>query len=518
MDNIVKLVKKNSVILIAIFMIIAYSINKVIFGRDSSIPFFSTLSFLLISFYLLKCKNLTPRIIGCILIFLLSSEISYFIIFNEQISFDVISSVVETNLIEAKGMFLSDGVKILGIAILLTLAISYGIIKLYKNHESLKWIPWLAIFLYLLTALMIVNDVRPQVNDIKMSMNESRSTIGKLIKSYFPAVIGDVAYFASTMILNDRYSNTSIIPDFNEVVTGKEDNGNNTIVIVMGESSLFSRYSIYGYPKLTSPDLQKIFTQPKSCIVRNVHSSAPETRDSLAMTFSFSTPESDTNLFKNKSIIEMAKANGYKTWWIGSQELEGLFSSKYGFIAKKSDVVRLTNGHDEHLVPMLTDALQDTSAPKKFIIVHLLGNHKPYQNYDTEDKDALPGAEEYDLTIHKTDRIVSSLFNDVEKHSKNYIFLYTSDHGEVVNKGHGLMKGKDQWFIPFLYKSTNDKFGCSFIEQFRNKDGWLSGLMNKYILSSLIGYTLDKNIVNNEMNNDRVKAANEKPVLFKDTE
>ncbi|ELC2667400.1 sulfatase-like hydrolase/transferase [Salmonella enterica] len=510
--------RQHSLIIIIGLIIVSYGVNKVVFARDSSIPFLSTLSFLLISFYLLRCKNLVPRISGYFLIFLLSSEISYFIVFNEQISFDVISSVVETNLIEAKGIFLSDGVKIIGIAIILTLAISYGIIKLYKNQDNFKWIPGLAIFLYLLTALMIVNDVWPQINDIKMSMNESRSTIGKLIKSYFPAVIGDVAYFASTMILNDRYSNTSIIPDFNESITGKEESGNNTIIIVMGESSLFSRYSIYGYPKLTSPDLQKIFTQPKSCIVRNVHSSAPETRDSLAMTFSFSTPESDTNLFKNKSIIEMAKANGYKTWWIGSQELEGLFSSKYGFIARKSDVVRLTNGHDEHLVPMLTDALEDTSAPKKFIIVHLLGNHKPYHNYDAEDKKALPGAEEYDLTIHKTDRVVSSLFNDVAKHSNNYIFLYTSDHGEVVNKGHGLMKGKDQWYIPFLYKSTNDKFDCSFIEQFRNKDGWLSGLMNKYILSRLIGYTLDKSIVNNEMNNDRVKAANEKPVLFKDTE
>lgn len=510
--------RQHSLIIIIGLIIVSYGVNKVVFARDSSIPFLSTLSFLLISFYLLRCKNLVPRISGYFLIFLLSSEISYFIVFNEQISFDVISSVVETNLIEAKGMFLSDGVKIIGIAIILTLAISYGIIKLYKNQDNFKWIPGLAIFLYLLTALMIVNDVWPQINDIKMSMSESRSTIGKLIKSYFPAVIGDVAYFASTMILNDRYSNTSIIPDFNESITGKAESGNNTIVIVMGESSLFSRYSIYGYPKLTSPDLQKIFTQPKSCIVRNVHSSAPETRDSLAMTFSFSTPESDTNLFKNKSIIEMAKANGYKTWWIGSQELEGLFSSKYGFIARKSDVVRLTNGHDEHLVPMLTDALEDTSAPKKFIIVHLLGNHKPYHNYDAEDKKALPGAEEYDLTIHKTDRVVFSLFNDVAKHSNNYIFLYTSDHGEVVNKGHGLMKGKDQWYIPFLYKSTNDKFDCSFIEQFRNKDGWLSGLMNKYILSRLIGYTLDKNIVNNEMNNDRVKAANEKPVLFKDTE
>ncbi|ELC2562441.1 sulfatase-like hydrolase/transferase [Salmonella enterica] len=510
--------RQHSLIIIIGLIIVSYGVNKVVFARDSSIPFLSTLSFLLISFYLLRCKNLVPRISGYFLIFLLSSEISYFIVFNEQISFDVISSVVETNLIEAKGMFLSDGVKIIGIAIILTLAISYGIIKLYKNQDNFKWIPGLAIFLYLLTALMIVNDVWPQINDIKMSMNESRSTIGKLIKSYFPAVIGDVAYFASTMILNDRYSDTSIIPDFNESITGKAESGNNTIVIVMGESSLFSRYSIYGYPKLTSPDLQKIFTQPKSCIVRNVHSSAPETRDSLAMTFSFSTPESDTNLFKNKSIIEMAKANGYKTWWIGSQELEGLFSSKYGFIARKSDVVRLTNGHDEHLVPMLTDALEDSSAPKKFIIVHLLGNHKPYHNYDAGDKKALPGAEEYDLTIHKTDRVVSSLLNNVAKYSNNYIFLYTSDHGEVVNKGHGLMKGKDQWYIPFLYKSTNDKFDCSFIEQFRNKDGWLSGLMNKYILSRLIGYTLDKNIVNSEMNNDRVKAANEKPVLFKDTE
>ncbi|EEE1039592.1 sulfatase-like hydrolase/transferase [Salmonella enterica subsp. enterica serovar Miami] len=510
--------RQHSLIIIIGLIIVSYGVNKVVFARDSSIPFLSTLSFLLISFYLLRCKNLVPRISGYFLIFLLSSEISYFIVFNEQISFDVISSVVETNLIEAKGMFLSDGVKIIGIAIILTLAISYGIIKLYKNQDNFKWIPGLAIFLYLLTALMIVNDVWPQINDIKMSMNESRSTIGKLIKSYFPAVIGDVAYFASTMILNDRYSDTSIIPDFNESITGKAESGNNTIVIVMGESSLFSRYSIYGYPKLTSPDLQKIFTQPKSCIVRNVHSSAPETRDSLAMTFSFSTPESDTNLFKNKSIIEMAKANGYKTWWIGSQELEGLFSSKYGFIARKSDVVRLTNGHDEHLVPMLTDALEDSSAPKKFIIVHLLGNHKPYHNYDAGDKKALPGAEEYDLTIHKTDRVVSSLFNNVAKYSNNYIFLYTSDHGEVVNKGHGLMKGKDQWYISFLYKSTNDKFDCSFIEQFRNKDGWLSGLMNKYILSRLIGDTLDKNIVNSEMNNDRVKAANEKPVLFKDTE
>ncbi|EBR4999643.1 hypothetical protein B6T51_24380, partial [Salmonella enterica] len=59
--------KQHGVILIMILMIITYLINKVVFDKDSSIPFLSTLSFLLISFYLLRCRNLTPRIIGCIL-------------------------------------------------------------------------------------------------------------------------------------------------------------------------------------------------------------------------------------------------------------------------------------------------------------------------------------------------------------------------------------------------------------------------------------------------------------------
>ncbi len=148
--------RQHSLIIIISLMIVSYTVNKVVFARDSSIPFLSTLSFLLISFYLLRCRNLVPRITGYILVFLLSSEISYFIVFNEQISFDVISSIVETNLIEAKGMFLSDGIKIFGIAILLTLAISYGIIKLYKNQDNFKWIPKLSILLYLLIAIMIV--------------------------------------------------------------------------------------------------------------------------------------------------------------------------------------------------------------------------------------------------------------------------------------------------------------------------------------------------------------------------
>lgn len=42
--------------------------------------------------------------------------------------------------------------------------------------------------------------------------------------------------------------------------------------------------------------------------------------------------------------------------------------------------------------------------------------------------------------------------------------------------------------------------------------------MNKYILTRLIGYTLDEKSVTDEMNNDRVKAANEQSTPFKNIE
>ncbi|MFS1563802.1 MAG: sulfatase-like hydrolase/transferase [Candidatus Arsenophonus phytopathogenicus] len=113
----------------------------------------------------------------------------------------------------------------------------------------------------------------------------------------------------------------------------REENNNKNIILIMGESSLFSRYSAYGYHLNTTPHMKKIFSTENSCIINNAHSSAPVTRDSIPMTLAFHTPESAKNLSENKSIIEMARANGYKTYWLGSQELQGIYSSKYGFIA-----------------------------------------------------------------------------------------------------------------------------------------------------------------------------------------
>ncbi|WP_334468723.1 sulfatase-like hydrolase/transferase [Arsenophonus sp. PmNCSU2021_1] len=226
------------------------------------------------------------------------------------------------------------------------------------------------------------------------------------------------------------------------------------------------------------------------------------------MTLAFHTPENEDNLFINKSIVEMARYNEYKTYWLGSQKIKGTHDSKYGFITLKSDYIKLTNYKDDMLPSILETVLSDNEQ-KRFIVIHLHGNHMPYINYDEIDKNSLPNAEKYDLTIHHTDRIVNDLFNVINEKKIDYNLIYTSDHGEIVNVGHGFEKGIEQYLIPFMYKSTNLQYNCQFIESFRNKDGYLSGLMNKYILSDLLGYEVDKNILIKEREYDRVLTPDE---------
>ncbi|WP_275371705.1 phosphoethanolamine transferase [Xenorhabdus bovienii] len=395
-------------------------------------------------------------------------------------------------------------------SLVITIILFFLIRKKQKNvqfHIGLKILP---IFILLSTFYFSASAVDKQLlSDIR----EDDKTVGRFIRDRYPAVIGDFSYLYISSHSNDKYANINEINKFNESIKNKIKPDVNVVILIMGESSLPSHYSTYGYSLNTTPNMKKIFSSNEGCVINKAHSSAPITRNSVSMSLAFHTPESERNLFKNKSIVEMAKSNGYKTYWLGSQELDGLHSSKYGFIAKKSDVIELTNFNDDKLSSLLNEALLDNE-DKKFIVIHLYGSHMPYTNYDDKDKMTLPHADDYDLTIHHTDRVIKTIYDIIDKQNINYSMIYTSDHGEIVNKGHGYEKGREQYLVPFMYKSNNPKYKCQFIESFRNKDGYLSGLMNKYILSNLIGYDIEPSILNRERDNDRVLTADESVLPF----
>ncbi|SFN97977.1 heptose-I-phosphate ethanolaminephosphotransferase [Xenorhabdus japonica] len=493
---------------------LSYLLNFFIFQKDSSIPHISTFALLLSIFLLIKGNNKILFSTGSTLLFFLIIQINYSLFFGERISVSVLDSFVETNKKESLSMARHLFFIMLLPSLVVTIILFFLIRKKAKNiqyHIVFKVSP---IFIFLITFCLSTSAVDKQLlSDIR----EDDKTVGRFIRDRYPAVIGDFAYLYISSHSNDKYANINKINELNKSIIGRNKPGVNTVILIMGESSLSTHYSAYGYKLNTTPNMDRIFSSNGGCIIKDAHSSAPITRNSVSMSLAFHTPESEENLFKNKSIIEMAKSNGYKTYWLGSQDLDGLHSSKYGFIAKKSDIIKFTNFKDNNLSTLLHNVLSDNEE-KKFIVIHLHGSHMPYNNYDNDDKLALPSADKYDLTIHHTDRVINNIFDVINKNNINYSVIYTSDHGEIINKGHGYQKGRDQYLVPFMYKSNDSQYNCQFIESFRNKDGYLSGLMNKYILSELIGYDIEPSILNREKNNDRVLTADESVLPFSQIE
>ena len=518
--------RSNAFILLLVYLFLSLILANIHTTKDNTFTnlyFFIVLSttfclFLFIHILITSRYHFVVAI-GMLFLFLLLSEISYLIYFGEVISEGVLDSISETNTYEAFSM-LKPVLFITVPALIMTVIILF----IYKKFITVRFRPILPLTYYLIIGTIFISFN----NDTEIENDTHKDFRLNLIilRGFYPAVVGNVAYLGATYLSTDIYADTSEIEVFNDAVILPPQNLNdNLVVLIMGESSLVSRYSAYGYHKPTTPLMAEIFNQKNGgCIINNSHSSASFTRDSIPMTLSFNIPESNDNLFNNKSIIEMAKYNNYKTYWLASyrQSIKGPSNAKFGFIARKSDELDFTDkntegSYDVNLSKLLEKHLKKDSVTKKFIVIHLRGSHQPYSDgYDEIDKQALPDAENYDLTIHHTDRAVKAIYDVINKYSRNYTIIYTSDHGEIVNIGHGMSKGIDQFLIPFMFISTNNRFDCQFIESFRSSNGYLSGLMNKYILSNLLGYQIDQSILDKEKNNDRILLPNNKNMLFLD--
>lgn len=285
------------------------------------------------------------------------------------------------------------------------------------------------------------------------------------------------------------------------------------IVIVLGESSVSTHYSLYGHSVNTTPRLIELSKKDNFCFFKNVHSSAPITRDSLSMSLSFHTPENRAPLKKEKSIINLAKDKGFETFWLASQTLEDVYETKYSRMAFESHKLDYTENRDDMGLTSLVDKYQKPGS-RQFFILHMAGSHINYKDKsDPEDQEAMPEASFYDLSIHKTDRVLKSLIDYFDSKGEDYALFFTSDHGEFVEKeDHGMLHGgAEQYLVPLLLNTNkNSKKYCSFIESLRHPIGFISGLSNKFIFLKLLGIEVDPNYFRDEISRDRVLHVNGK--------
>ena len=241
------------------------------------------------------------------------------------------------------------------------------------------------------------------------------------------------------------------------------------VVLIIGESSNRADWSLYGYERQTNPRLQAIADE--LVVFRDVISSYGATAVELPRMLTLADREDDHDWRRQPSVINLARAAGYRTWWITNQSfilamaafgmdcdrLVSVYAGRYG---------RHDTSLDSKLLDPLTEALADP-APRKFIVLHMLGSHPDYAQRYPPDFDIFgqkPDAisrqmatrwfglqrkrDEYDNSILFSDWVIASVIEKVRKSaSADATVFYLSDHAQDV--GHYT----SAWGHQFHYES-----------------------------------------------------------------
>ncbi|MBX4135184.1 phosphoethanolamine transferase CptA [Pseudomonas rhodesiae] len=415
-------------------------------------------------------------VIGVVLWACSMASLGYFFVYQQEFSQSVIFIMFESNISEA-GEYLTQ-------------YFAWWIVLAFIAHTALAIFLWTRVrpvylprgqALLAATAILVAIVGYPLVKQIARSETLADG-IDRFETRIEPAVPWQmiVAYRRYTEQLDNMqgmlHSASQIPPltNLKDAAAGQPS----TLVLVIGESTNRQRMSLYGYPRATTPELDKLRDQ--LAVFDNVITPRPYTIEALQQVLTFADEENPDLYLKTPSIVSMMKQAGYKTYWITNQQTMTKRNTMLTTFSEQADEqVYLNNNrnqnarqYDGDVLAPFSKALADP-AERKFIVVHLLGTHMSYQyryppSFDkftdregvpaSISDDQLPTYNSYDNAVLYNDFVVSSLIKDYAKTDPNGFLLYLSDHGEDVfdSAGHstlGRNEGKPtapMYTIPFM--------------------------------------------------------------------
>lgn len=206
--------------------------------------------------------------------------------------------------------------------------------------------------------------------------------------------------------------------------------GQQVFVLVIGESALRSKLSLYGYKRPTTPNLER--RRQQLWLATQAIAPAPVT------IFSVPASLSRLDLFEYRveqvtdNIIERANQAGFDTYWFSRQGQVGQFNNLITIIARRAGHQHwLRQGFDGDLLPAVEQALQAVSDKPKLIVLHTNGSHEPACGKYPPEFEHFQGRVKYedcyDNSIRYTDAWLEQLMQRLA--DKPASLLYFSDHG-----------------------------------------------------------------------------------------
>lgn len=308
---------------------------------------------------------------------------------------------------------------------------------------------------------------------------------------------------------NTNYKKTSADFMFNSVKTEKAEGKREVYVLVVGETGRAMEWSLYGYERETTPNLQKL---PNLIYYRDAITQSNNTHKSVPVILSAASAENYEILYEQKSVVSAFKEAGFKTVVIANQKLttsiiECFYREADTFIDMSSFNTGsyLKSLHDDALLPYLEKELTQ-SDDNLFIVLHTYGSHfNYYERYPREfsiftpDKaDGIRAAlkkelrNAYDNTICYTDYVLSEIIKRLDQSNTCAALAYLSDHGEDIfdDKRNRYLHASPiptyyQLHIPYIYWFSEDYKAC-----FPEKYEWMENHVKLPVSTNSLFHTL----------------------------
>jgi len=410
-------------------------------------------------------------------------SIAYFCIYGQEFSQSVIFTIFESNPAESQEFIAQYFV--------------WWMIPVFLAHTLAAWLLWRRVKPIVFPArkavmasgiILFILLIFPFLKYRYIDHKPMGDTVEKMKLKIEPAVqwqlvMGYVQYREQLANMQDlMQGNAQILPLQN--LQDKNANLPATLVLVIGESTNRQHMSLYGYPRKTTPLLDAMKGELQ--VFNQVIGPRPYTIEALQQVLTFADQENPDLYLTKPSIMNMMKQAGYKSFWITNQQTMTRRNTMLTTFSKYTDKqvylnnTRLQNSrqYDGDVLAPFAEALQDT-APRKLIVLHLLGTHMKYKyRYPDEyihfkdnanlapvlGEDKVEVINSYDNAVLYNDFVVASIIKKYQASQQNGFLVYFSDHGEDVYEAPGYnVLGRNEarptlpmYAVPFLLWMTPD--------------------------------------------------------------
>lgn len=263
------------------------------------------------------------------------------------------------------------------------------------------------------------------------------------------------------------------------------------VVVIIGESLSRHHCSLYGYEKVTNPNLARYTDTPNMVSYNKVVSVAIATistfRSLLSMYGTGSYDATEWHLCP--TLPEVANILGYNTYWISNQSKSGFNDNLVTRYAELCDSMLFTNlenvgvyhhSYDEEVLPLIDNVQCNiASGENNFYFIHLMGSHysferrypAEYNRFSSADYSNFPEWQRetrahYDNSVLYNDYVVSEIISRFTE--EETLLFYFPDHALDLYRGDDDYVGHGRAAVPLS-------------EQYGREIPFIIFMSNKYI-------------------------------------